>query len=205
MKVANPALVANPLFDTYITNMRKDLTASDIETVGTGRYVIATVRPPPGSVILLKSIIPYASARIDVGSGEEDYRAIDPLNGNGHFLYTPEVNQGGPLINSDLNVPANVAPAPANKPTQALRAIDNISLTPYVDLLRTMDSEAFNILIDDGSVFRMIFQLAQSNTSNPYVVGGVVTNKRVDFAGVYLGGVQVQKQHYDRLAKALWG
>ncbi len=83
----NASLIVDPRAQTRILDFRKDLTAGDIQSVGAGKFVIGEYSPPKNSVLIIKAIVPYAQARIEIGSATEDFEMIDPIKGNGHFHF----------------------------------------------------------------------------------------------------------------------
>lgn len=196
----NHALIADNLTPIFVKNFRRDLVATDVETNGTGRYVIADYAPKEGTVLIIKSIVPYAQKRINVGVATEDFEMMTPVEGNGHFLFRPEVNQGAPLFESNLNIPTAAGATPENSPPDIQSAIDCISDQPYRDMILSLDSTVFHIVVSDGGRFRIMFQLARTNMPGAITIGGA-TNHRVDFAGVYVGGVEMPKQRYDDMVR----
>lgn len=198
----NAALIADSLTPPFIKNYRKDLTAADIVSGGAGKYVLADISPASGNVLVIKAIVPYAQKRIAVGvAAQEDFEMMSAVEGNGHFLFQPQINGGAFLLESNLNIPTPIGTPPLNEPPNIASAIDCISENPYFDCLRCLDSTVFHIVVNDSGRLQIVFSLAETNMGGAITIGGL-TNHRVDFAGVYIGGAEINKQRYDEMVRA---
>lgn len=183
--------------ELFQSDQRADLAASNIQTVGTGRYVIAEVKPEKGQAILLQAMVPYAQRRTDVGAADESFTMIRPYEGNGFFSYEPLINSKSAYqISLDYNKPQLSTVTMSNKDRTRAKGMTFISDDPWRDAWQMVGSPLFQIYIPSGSTFQVVFSLTAMDplvgsyaTSGKYQVGtGGNVSRRVDFAGVLLLG-----------------
>lgn len=191
---------------------RSDLTAPDIPTMGTGRYVIARETIPKGQVWIIKTIVPFAQERVNVGLGTESVQMMDPLKANNWFTFEPYINGSSPFIlKADMNTPRAAAGPLQNNDRFQSAGITCISVHPWSDAQRSMFNPLFTIVVRAARTFTVVFSvLPQSSdpaaalpTAGTYAVGGAGGARRVDFAGVVLSGVQMSEQLYDDMQLSL--
>lgn len=186
-------------------DQRQDLTASDVEQVGTGQYVIWKYRAPKGQVVIVKGMAHYAFARTAVGNPVNESMSIIPgSSGNGFFLYSPRLESGTPFqMNLDYNAPQTAGGSPLNTRRQAGSGRSNITDQPLFDALRTMEQSFFTIKIPSEKELSIVFSLLPASPTSPipntYAVGS--GQKRVDFAGSLLVGLQMSESYYDEIVR----
>lgn len=203
--------LADPQVRPFIRDMRQDVTATNAPTVAVGKYVVFTVRPPRGQVLIVKSFVPYAMARTDVGLATESFALIDPLaapGASGVFSFEPTVNDSAPfVIESDFNAP-QLAGTGNDLERVRNRGVSYISADPWQEAQQSWFNPLFSILVPGDSTFQVIFSILPPAPTNPlpiagqYTVGGAGGGKRVDFAGCVVVGQQMTEQYYHSLEKS---
>lgn len=194
---------ADPTARPFSRDQRVDLLAADTTLLATGRYVIFSNETEKGSIEIVRTIIPYAMKRTDVGTPQESYEMLKPEDANGAFAYSPLVNGQTPItLQIDYNAPRNAAGPLLNADRQRRSGFAMISANPFVDALRY--NPTFAIAVPSEVLFQVTFELLPPATAaginNPYAIGAGVA-KRVDFAGVVVAGVKMPQTRYDELMK----
>lgn len=192
----------------FIRNKRADLLASDTEVVGAGQYVILKNRVKKGTVEIIKAIIPYAQRRTDVATGTESFESILPVEGDGHFVFTPMVNSQ-PLFMSeiDFNAPRLANGTLKNEDRQKRSGLSGLSASPEADALRAPPSWFALKLVSDSELV-VTFEILPAANTSPLTSGRFLvdrdapSDRRVDFAGVVITGVVMPTQTYDNIVSA---
>lgn len=206
MEIVNPQFfVSDPQVRPFVLDSRVDLAAPDVPTVGTGRYVIQTIRPPRGQVYVVKTFVPYAAARTDVGLAAESFVYLGS-EANGFFSYEPLINDNSPfIIEEDFNAPRAAAGPLLNADRQRSKGISYITRDPWNEASQAFFNPLFTFLIPSNAVYRVVFSLLPPATAaaipNPYQIG--TGTKRVDFAGCVTAGLQMPEQHYHGIVQRL--
>lgn len=195
--------LADPQVRPLARTRRADITASNAQQVSPGEYIIYENETAKGQVEIVRYLVPFAMERTDIGTPQESFQMIDPMQGNGHFIFSPRVNSKTvDNIDIDNNAPSTAAAA-SNTDRPRRGGINFISRDPWVDSQRY--NPLFAIPVTSKTVFQVTFQLAplsQTNPiPNPYQIGAGA--KRVDFAGVVVAGVVLPQQLYGQLQDAL--
>lgn len=184
-------------------DVRCDLTATDVETVGTNQIVIGRIAAPPGQCYVFKTFVPYAMERTNVGLATETFQMMNPVTSNGFFVFEPVVSDGAPhLLGTNFNAP-RIAGAGVNNDRSSSKGISYISQNPWQDTQRSMFNPLFTIVVPSDKVFSVIFRILPVGSASPipaggqFGIGGAGGTRRVDFAGFMVSGVQMSQQHYD--------
>lgn len=200
--------LADPQIRPFVRDMRQDLTASNVPTVAVGKYVIFSVRPPRGQVLVVKSFVPYAMKRTKPGMPAASFKIIEPQEAAGVFSFEPTVNDSAPfIIESDFNAP-QVDGAGNDLERVRNRGVSYISSDPWSEAQRSWFNPLFSVLVPGDSTFQMIFSILPPAPTSPlpaggqYTVGGTGGGERVDFAGCVVVGQQMTEQYYHSLEKA---
>lgn len=208
MRALDPRLfLEDPDVHSLVLHQRADLVAADVDTAGSGAFVIFAEPVPKGQIYVVKTVVPYAQERTNVGLPDATYQMIAPQAGNTFFSFEPAVDTGSPfMIKSNVNAPQTAA-APINNDRQQTNGITFISSDPWSDAQRSMLNPLFTIVARANKVIRVVFRIIPPGVTNPivgYSVGGTTANtKRVDFAGVVMAGVQMSEQTYDGIMQRL--
>jgi len=195
--------LVDPQIKSFIHDERHDLLAPDAPIVGTGRFVIVSLKAPRGQVIVVKSLVPHAYARTDMGTANESFEMLDPMAANGFFSFEPLVNDSSPfVIELDYNAPSIEGGTLLDSDRQRTKGISHISSSPWADVQRSWFNPMFSILIKGDSTFTVVFSiLPPPVVATPLPFGGqysieVGAAKRVDFVGCMLGCMQMSEQYY---------
>lgn len=206
MEIVNPQFfVSDPQVRPFVLDSRVDLVAPDVPTVGTGRYVIQQIRPPRGQIYVVKTFVPYAAARIDVGLATESFVYLGP-EANGFFSYEPLINDNSPfIIEEDFNAPRIAAGPLLNADRQRSKGVSYIARDPWNEATQAFFNPLFTFVIPSNAVYRIVFSVlpaaAAAPIPNPYQIG--TGPKRVDFAGCVTAGLQMPEQHYHGIVQRL--
>jgi hypothetical protein len=200
-------LVLNPEITPLEFDFRADLLAIGIEQPAPGRFVIATIKPPKNQTYVIKSFVPYAMERTNVGNGAtEAFQMLTPVAASGNFSYEVLISNSTPfLLKGDYNTATTEADPATNIDRQKIAAVSQISDHPRSDAYLMAQTPTFGFRIPSGAVLNVIFSVipVASNTGtaipNPYLVGS--GTKRVDFAGFVMTGAAMTEQVYSRLEK----
>lgn len=191
-------------------DVRCDLTAADVETAGTNQIIIGTIKVPPGQVYVLKTLVPYAMERVNVGLATETFQMMNPVTANGFFSFEPIISDGAPhVLGTNYNAP-RLAASPLNSDRSTSKGISHISQNPWQDTQRSMFNPLFTMVVPADKVFSVIFRILPVGAQNPIPAGGqfsvggaVAGTRRVDFAGFMVSGVQMSESHYKRTLAVL--
>ena len=198
----------------FVRDFRVDLTAPDVPTEATGRYIVAELPVPRGQRFVVKSIFPYAMARTDVGDASlESARMLSNAEAGGYFSFEPSVNGNSPfVIEADLNAMRTSAGA-QNSDRVKTNGWTHIVENPWFSASVNWDNPLFSVEVAPDAVFRIIFTLLPTGFSsglpNPYLIPApppaVQPPKRVDFAGVILAGINMSDQSYRDIFREVEG
>ena len=186
----------------FVRDFRSDLLAPDIKTQSVGRYFIAEHRVPRGTVLVVKGLVPYACERTDVGTVNEAFDFIDPEVGNGNFSFEPQINGNAPFISSiDYNAPRTASGTKLNADRVRQNGYSQISKRPLDDAKNEWFNPMYSFVVPADATLAVIFTILRVGTTspipNPFSIG-VATEKRVDFAGVVLVGLEMPEQAYNQ-------
>lgn len=194
----------------FLSDYRVDLTASDVPLESAGRYIVTQIRPPKGQTLLIKAFQPYAMKRTDIGTADESFAMIDPLEAGGHFSFEPLVGGLAPIvIGLNVNAPRDLAGPLLNNDRVIGKGVSFISSTPYADVMRSGFNQNFTIEVPSDRLFTVVFSLIDNTAfagalSNPYqVTTDPAVTKRVDFAGTVVSGIIMSDQRYQQLTKEI--
>lgn len=210
----------DPEAQPFLSDFRVDLTAPDVplESGTSGqpgaRYIVTQIRPPRGQVLLIKAFQPYAMKRTDIGTANESFAMIDPLEAGGHFSFEPLVGGLSPIVaNLNVNAPRNLAGPLLNSDRVVGKGVSFISSTPYADVMRSGFNQNFTIEVPSDRLFTVVFSLIDNTAfAAPLPSGGqfVVSSdtvdpptKRVDFAGTVVSGIIMSDQKFQQLTKEI--
>lgn len=201
--------LADPQVRPFIKDGRQDLTAPNCPIASAGKYIIFSLRPPRGQVVIIKSMVPYAMERTDPGGPNESFKMLDPQQANGFFTFEPSINDAAPfIIESDFNAPEIQAGPPSANNRVRSRGISYISPDPWQEAHQSWFNPLFSLLVPGDTVFQMLFSIYPPSPINAmpatgqYSIGGVDGGKRVDFAGCMVVGQQMTEQYYHELEKS---
>lgn len=190
-------------------DVRCDLTAADVETAGTNQIVIGSIKVPQGQLYIIKTLVPYAMERVNVGAAAETFQMMNPVTANGFFSFAPVVSDGAVhVLGTNYNAP-RLAAAPLNNDRSASKGISHLSQNPWQDTQRAMFNPLFTIVVPSDKVFSVIFSILPVGAQSPipaggqFGIGGAGGTRRVDFAGFVVSGVQMSEQHYTRTLELL--
>jgi len=199
-------LLADPDAAPFYWDHRIDLTAADAPIIATGQFLVFQQRVPANQVWLIKTIMPHVYARTDVGTAQENYRALTKQEANGYFSWELLVDEQTPLMSANYNNP-RLASAPQNTDRSNLNGISTISEDPHGDAFKSWNNPLFTIKASADKVVKVVFRIRALGQASPipngYAVGGAVGSRRVDFAACLLTGAVVPAQTYDRVAEKL--
>lgn len=209
--IIDPRLyLADPTARPFVRDFRIDLTAPDVPTEATGRFIVADLPVPRGQRFIVKSIFPYAMARTDVGDAAlESARMLTNAEVGGYFSYEPSVNGNSPfVIEADLNAMRTSAGA-QNSDRVKTNGWTHVVENPWFSSAVNWDNSLFSIEVAPDATFRIIFTLLpvgySSGLPNPYVIPApppaAQPPKRVDFAGVVITGINMSDQSYRDIFK----
>jgi hypothetical protein len=197
--------LADPTARPFIRDFRIDLTASDVPQESAGRYIVADLKVPRGQRFLVKSVMPYAMARTDVGTAQESARILVNEEVGGFFSFEPTVNGNSPfVIEADLNAMRTSAGAQNSDRVRA-NGWTHVSDNPWFQASASWDNPMFTVEVSPDSTFRIVFTVLPVGFANPlpnpYVIPAAPPPaaqppKRVDFAGVVITGVNMSDQSY---------
>jgi hypothetical protein len=203
----------DPEAQPFLSDFRVDLTAPDVPiesgTAGQpgARYIVTQIRPPRGQVLLIKAFQPYAMKRTDIGTADESFAMIDPLEAGGHFSFEPLVGGLSPIVaNLNVNAARDLAGPLLNNDRVVGKGISFISSTPYADVQRSGFNQNFTIEVPSDRLFTVVFSLIDdtSTLSNPFqVTTDPIVTKRVDFAGTVVAGIIMSDQRFQQLTKEI--
>jgi hypothetical protein len=203
----------DPEAQPFLSDFRVDLTAPDVPlesgTAGQpgARYIVTQIRPPRGQVLLIKAFQPYAMKRTDIGTADESFAMIDPLEAGGHFSFEPLVGGLSPIVaNLNVNAARDLAGPLLNNDRVVGKGISFISSTPYADVQRSGFNQNFTIEVPSDRLFTVVFSLIDdtSTLSNPFqVTTDPAVTKRVDFAGTVVAGIIMSDQRFQQLTKEI--
>lgn len=201
---------ADPSIIPFTRDRRVDLLASNVEKVANNRYVVYKHRVQPNQVEIVKAFIPYAMRRIDIGTAtgapQESFEYIPPEEGDGFFAFSM-LRNGNPPIQMEINFnaprPANAA-ALDNNERQVRSGITNLSVTPWRDALAGAGALPMAIPFESQAEQAFTFEILPASTITPLTTAGqfsiaVAAQKRVDFAGVFVVGVQMPQTLFNTL------
>ncbi len=207
MSLITPSFfLADPQARPFVYDQRIDLLAPNAPIVSQGRFIVQEIVPPRGQVLLVKTLVPYAAQRTDVGLATESFEYLAPLPTDGFFSYEPLVNDNSPfLVDLNFNSPKIAAGTLNNNDRQRSKGISYISAEPWNDVRNGWFNPLFSFLVPSNAVYRVIFSLLPVSTldaaqiPNPYQIG--TGTKRVDFAGCITVGLQMSEQYYHGLVQ----
>ena len=204
--------LADPTVRPFVRDFRIDLTASDVPIEATGRFIVAELAVPRGQRFVIKSVMPYAMARTDVGDASlESARMLSNAEAGGYFSFEPSVNGNSPfIIEADLNAMRTSSGA-LNADRVRTNGWTHINDNPWFSSSVNWDNPLFSVEVAPDAIFRIIFTLLpvgySSGIPNPYVIPApppaAQPPKRVDFAGVVLTGLNMSDQSYRDIFKAV--
>jgi len=196
--------LADPQVRPFVSDQRQDLAAANAPITSEGHFIIASLKPPRGQVVIIKAIVPYAMERILVGAAEETVRMLDPVNANGFFSFAPSINDAAPfIIEQDYNAPRIALFNDLDRVRSP--GISDISQQPWADAQRSWFNPLFSILVPSDAVFRIVFSILPPATTSPlppggqYGINGAGGTRNVDFAGCMIVGQQMSAQYYHGL------
>lgn len=194
----------------FLSDYRVDLTAPDVPLESAGRYIVTQIRPPKGQTLLIKAFQPYAMRRTDIGTADESFSMIDPLEAGGHFSFEPLVGGLAPIvIGLNVNAPRDLAGPLLNNDRVIGKGVSFISTSPYADVMRSGFNQNFTIEVPSDRLFTVVFSLIDNTAfagalSNPFqVTTDPAVTKRVDFAGTVVSGIIMSDQRYQQLTKEI--
>jgi hypothetical protein len=206
----------DPEAQPFLSDFRVDLAAPDVplesgtQYTPTARYIVTQIRPPKGQTLLIKAFQPYAMKRTDVGTADESFSMIDPLEAGGHFSFEPLVGGLSPIVaNLNVNAPRDLAGPLLNSDRVVGKGVSFISSTPYADVMRSGFNQNFTIEVPSDRLFTVVFSLIDNTAfsgalSNPYqVTTDPAVTKRVDFAGTVVSGIIMSDQRFQQLTKEI--
>jgi hypothetical protein len=206
----------DPEAQPFLLDFRVDLAAPDVplesgtQYTPTARYIVTQIRPPKGQTLLIKAFQPYAMKRTDIGTADESFAMIDPLEAGGHFSFEPLVGGLSPIVaNSNVNAPRDLAGPLLNSDRVVGKGVSFISSTPYADVMRSGFNQNFTIEVPSDRLFTVVFSLIDNTAfsdalSNPYqVTTDPAVTKRVDFAGTVVSGIIMSDQKFQQLTKEI--
>lgn len=206
----------DPEAQPFLSDFRVDLAAPDVplesgtQYTPTARYIVTQIRPPKGQTLLIKAFQPYAMKRTDVGTADESFAMIDPLEAGGHFSFEPLVGGLSPIVaNLNVNAPRDLAGPLLNSDRVIGKGVSFISSTPYADVMRSGFNQNFTIEVPSDRLFTVVFSLIDNTAfadalSNPYqVTTNPAVTKRVDFAGTVVSGIIMSDQKFQQLTKEI--
>lgn len=200
MFVLDPRLwLADPAVKPFERDFRADITAPDITIIGLGKYLIASYPVKKGNILIVKNLVPYAMERTDVNTTTEDFAYIQPDVADGHFLYEPRVNGQAPYIVAiDYNAPRIDAGTLLNADRILANGYSDISARPKYDASNSWNNPLFTFIVPADTTFEVAFSILRGGTTSPmpdpYTVGA--GERRVDFAGIYVVGLEMTEQTY---------
>lgn len=206
MFIANmKRILADPNATPFEWDNRVDLL--DAPTISEGIFIVFEDTVPNGQTWLIKAVMPHVYARTNVGTINENYRALTPQEANGYFSWELQVAGEAPTISANYNSP-RLASAPQDSDRANLNGISFISESPHADAAKSWGNPLFTIRAEAGRLVQVLFRInplgATSPIPNGYSVGGLtVGTRRVDFAGCLLVGVVSGSQIYDQEAERL--
>lgn len=191
----------------FIKDQRVDLLAADTKKQAAGRYFVFEHKVTKGNVLVIKGLVPYACERTDVGTTDEAFAMIDPLFGNGCFSFEPQVNGNAPFtVSLDYNAPRISTGTLLNADRARKNGFSHISKAPLDDAKQAYFNPIFSFLVPSDNTLSVVFSILSVGSSspmpNPYTIGGT-SEKRVDFAGVVVVGVEMSEQLYRKTAADL--
>lgn len=189
----------------FIYTQSRDLAATDgsLKKVSEGKYIIFQMRPAKGQVLVVKSVIPWAMQRDNVGLPTEDVSFCNPAQVNGQVLYETFVGGNAPVL-FDTTVPAfKTAAAASNNDLTGGKGIPFISPDPWSDAQRSWFNPMFTFLVKSGTDLMVTFSILRPSVTNPIPVVYTVpptagAARRIDFAGVTIVGLSMSEQTYVR-------
>ena len=202
--VSPPLFLADPQVRPFARDSRADLAAPDILQVSNQEFVIYSNKTKKGQVEVIKSNSPYAVRRTDVNTPQESFEMIPPEEGNGWVSFTPQINGQCPIVlDIDYNAPRNL-PGPLSNLDRIKRAgISSLSPRPW-EAAQYQQHPLFSFIVPSKAELIVTFSLLPpavvNPIANPFTIGGL-GQKRVDFAGVVIAGVQMPQHLYDSLLK----
>lgn len=207
MLLIDPKLfLSDPDVKPFARDFRVDLTAADVPTKGSGKFVVAQLPAPQGQVLIVKAIMPHVWVRTNVGFATESFRPMTPQEVNGHFLWDPVANDESLLLRVDYNKP-RLASGPLNADRSRLNGITHVSPDPWSDVSKAWDNPLFSFKLDPQRTLEVVWSILPQGIASPqpfpYAVGGGVGTQRVDFAGCIIVGVSCPNQKYEQIAQSL--
>lgn len=202
----------DPEAQPFLSDFRVDLVAPDVPIESAGRYIVTQIRPPKGQTLLIKAWQPYAMRRTDIGTENESFEMIDPVEADGHFNFEPLVGGLAPIVAQlNVNAPRVLAGPLLNSDRVIGKGISFISMTPYADVQRSGFNQNFTIEVPSDRLFTVVFSLIDDTAlAAPLPPGGQFqitddpnVTKRVDFAGTVVAGIIMSDQRYQQLTKEI--
>jgi hypothetical protein len=190
-------LVVNPAARPFTDTQRVELASADLRT--NNERIVYRKAAKSNEVLVVRYIVPYAQERTDVGTPSESFRMISPVNGDGHFGFSPYLANGPAFtLESSLNAPSDAA-NPQNNDQLKGGVIPFISNNPWIDVMRF--NPMFAIVVNAEVEFTVTFQLLRAAIANgiPNVYQINAGIKRVDFAGCVVSGITIPQPVYNRI------
>lgn len=176
-----------------------------------GKYVVSK-RNSGDDCWIITAVTPFAWARYNVGQSSEGVTRISSDNGDGFFLFQPQVAGKDALGLSLINLAGwtTAAGATSAEPKTA-SGLAFISDAPFDQTARAAGNNLNRFLVGPGQELKVLFSLIPLPSVNPlpssYVIGGILPVAspllRVDYAGVIMVGKKCPKQYYDGLKNAM--
>jgi hypothetical protein len=208
----------DPEAQPFLSDYRVDLVAPDVPLESgtqyqtSARYIVAQIRPPKGQTLLIKAFQPYAMKRVDIGTQDESFALIDPLEAAGHFNFEPLVGGLAPIVAQlNVNAPRVLSGPLLNSDRVVGKGVSFISTTPYADVMRSGFNQNFTIEVPSDRLFSVVFQVIDGTAFAAQLPAGgqyqVTTDpdvtRRVDFAGVVVSGIIMSDQRFQQLTKEI--
>ncbi len=180
-----------------------------------GKYILLSLPPDPGQVIVVTAIARYCWQRINVAQSSEYVQMIPANRGNNAFLFEPVVGDGAGragLSNAFVKLAAWTTAAGATRDDiKTSSGSSLITNDPDLSLATQRGANVPYFVIPVGTTFKVLFSLVPvaNNASNVlpgrFVIGASPDpddgTQRVDYACVALNGYKMAKQYYDSTMK----
>lgn len=206
----------NVVVDDNVTKLSITATA-DITATGwpeeQGKLLIYSAGPSAGETWVLYTCTCFAWARTNVEdppSSSEGVRRIQSNDGDGFFLFQPQVAGKDALGLSKNSLAAWTTAAGATSDDQKTASgITVISDEPF-DSDQTAASNGFPLFtVPPGQPLQVLWGLVPDAIANPlparFAIGSATGPadplQRVDYVGVRMSGLKMSKAYYDALAK----
>jgi hypothetical protein len=206
------ACLEDPSAVVYRASWLADLTASGWPTQE-GKFIIGKEDVKQGQMLVVTTVVPYAKARVNVIDPATDTAEgidhISPGKGDNSFLFEPRITSQAAYGMAAIQQAAMTNSIGATSSNNVFPGgIVTITDRPEDVFSWTVNGTAKAFAVPGGQTLAVLFSLMPYAFTNPinqrYYIGtppiadpNAAAYRRIDYAGVLMGGVMLPKQRFD--------